>query len=113
MDMFRWGSRFDCVWYRELLMDPFDLISNWSSLKGRAIIGIMPAEGSWDVYPELTPMLFVIPCEVAFKGLWISLRVSRWFLEFRYRFLMTSLEVLPVDRRVLSKFLEVLFSLSR
>ena len=112
MDMFSWGSRFDCVWYRELFMDPFDLISNWSSLKGRAIIGIMPPEGSWDVYPELTPML-VIPCEVAFKGLWISLRVSRWFLEFRYRFLMTSLEVLPVDRRVLSKFLEVLFSLSR
>jgi hypothetical protein len=47
------------------------------------------------------------------RELWISLRVSLWFREFRYRFLITSLEVLPVDRRVLSKFLELLFSLSR
>ena len=86
-------------------MDPCDLISNWSSLTGSAIIGIVPP--SCEVKPEVTPM-FVMPCE----ALWISLRVSRWCREFRYRFLMTSLEVLPVERRVLSKFLE-LFSLSR
>jgi hypothetical protein len=91
-------------------MDPCDLISNWSSLTGSAIIGIVPP--SCEVKPEVTPT-FVMPCEVAFEGLWISLRVSRWCREFRYRFLMTSLEVLPVERRVLSKFLELLFSLSR